>query len=204
MLNNLKIGILGGSFSPVHNGHIFLARYVKDECGLDEVIMIPTGIHPFKGACGMPEATHRLKMLELATEKEEGLSVSDIEVKSNEVSYTYVTLCKLREKYGKDCRIYFIVGTDELLELDRWYKAESLMKEFSFIVGIRPGYGKDIIESKIPDLNKRFGADINVINLPAPDVSSTQVREAIAQNKDLSAMLPKQVNEYIKTNKLYR
>lgn len=204
MLSRLKIGILGGSFSPVHNGHIFLARFVRESCGLDKVIMIPTGIHPFKADMEMPGASHRLKMLELATEGEEGLEVSDIETKSPEISYTYVTLCKLREIYGKDSALYFIVGTDEILDLERWYEAEKLMKEFAFIVGIRPGYGMETVEKKIEDLKKRFGADINVINLPAPDVSSTEIREAISEKKDLCGLVPERVNEYIKANRLYQ
>lgn len=204
MLSKLKIGILGGSFSPVHNGHIFLAGYVRKNCGLDKVIMIPTGIHPFAEKKNLPEAAHRLSMLRLAVEGIEGLEVSDIEVKSPEVSYTYVTLCRLREIYGKDCSLYFIVGTDELLELERWYEAGRLLKEFSFIVGIRPGYSMEIVGEKIKELKKRFRADINIINLPAPDVSSTEVRDAIRKNGDLTGLVPKRVNEYIKANGLYK
>ena len=103
-----------------------------------------------------------------------------------------------------DSALYFIVGTDEILDLERWYEAEKLMKEFAFIVGIRPGYGMETVEKKIEDLKKRFGADINVINLPAPDVSSTEIREAISEKKDLCGLVPERVNEYIKANRLYQ
>ena len=81
---------------------------------------------------------------------------------------------------------------------------ERTLKEFAFIVGIRPGYGMETVEKKIEDLKKRFGADINVINLPAPDVSSTEIREAISEKKDLCGLVPERVNEYIKANRLYQ
>ncbi|MDO4481290.1 MAG: nicotinate (nicotinamide) nucleotide adenylyltransferase [Bacillota bacterium] len=200
----MKIGILGGSFSPVHNGHIFLAGYIRENCRLDKVIMIPNGIHPFAEKQNMPDAVHRLRMLELAVEGIEGIEVSDIEVRSPGVSYTYITLCRLRETFGKDCTLYFIIGTDELLELERWYEAGRLLKEFSFIVGIRPGYSMETVGEKINELKNRFGADIRIINLPAPDVSSTEIREAVGKNGDLTGLIPERVNEYIKANGLYK
>jgi len=204
-LSSKKIGVLGGSFSPVHNGHIFLAKYVKENCGLDKVLMIPTGVHPFecKRNKNIPDAEHRLNMLKLAVEGENGIEISDIELKSAEVSYTYVTLCKLREIYGEKCRIYFVIGTDELLDLEKWYEYEKLIKEFSFIVGIRPHYENSKVIDKARYLNERFGAHIEIIDLPAPDVSSTEVREAIAEKTDLAGLVPETVNEYIKLNNLY-
>ncbi len=196
---------MGGSFSPVHNGHIFLAKYVKENCGLDKVLMIPTGIHPFecKRSRNIPDAQHRLNMLNLAVKEEDGIEISDIELKSSDVSYTYVTLCKLREIYGGECRLYFVIGTDELLDLEKWYEYEKLIKEFSFIVGIRPHYENSKVFDKARLLNANFGADIRIIDLPAPDVSSTEVREAIAEKTDLAGLVPETVNEYIKLNNLY-
>lgn len=203
-LSKLKIGVLGGAFSPVHKGHLFLAKYVKEHCGLDKVIMIPTGRHPFKeGVLKLIDSEHRINMLEIATRDEEGIEVSDIEVKSPEVSYTYVTLCKLKKIYGNDCEISFITGTDELLSLERWYAADKLLKEFSFIVGIRPQYEMDKVADRVEFLSRDFGANINIVNLPAPDVSSTEVRKIMYAGEDLKALVPGPVIEYITDNKLY-
>lgn len=205
-LNKYRLGVMGGSYSPVHNGHVFLAEFVKENCRLDKLLIIPTGKHPFqyKQKRKMPEPEHRLKMLELAFENDEGIEVSDIEMRSSEVSYTYNTLCRLREIYGAEYKISFVFGTDELLSFHKWYEAENLMREFSFIVGIRPGYRLEEVESIIEDYRTRWNADIEVINLPAPDVSSTEVREAIATDADFSGMVPEKVWKYIKENGLYQ
>ncbi len=204
-MKNSRIGVLGGSFSPVHNGHIFLAKYVREHCDLDKVLMVPTGTHPFTHKQGkeIPSGEHRLKMLELALEEETAVEASDIEIRSPEISYTYNTLCRLREKYGRECRIFFIIGTDELMELDKWYEIEKMMKEFSFIVGIRPGYEIGLVKDKLRFYEEMWGADMMIINLPAPDVSSTDVRKAISGCRELTGMVPGVVCRYIKENKLY-
>lgn len=202
-MKNKRIGVLGGSFSPVHNGHLFLAKYVRENCSLDKVIMIPTGKHPFHKDTGSAQVHHRMNMLRLALETEEGIEVSDMEINSDAVSYTYVTLRRLQEEYGADCKLFFIVGTDEIMSLECWYEAEKLLKEFSFIVGVRPHYEMALVAQKIQIFHEKWDADIQVINLPAPDVSSSEIREAISRFGDLQGLVPDRVNEYIKENRLY-
>ena len=199
------IGVFGGSFNPVHNGHVFLAGYVREALKLEKVLMIPTGIHPFTTKRdNVPSGEHRLKMIELAIEGTPGVEASDIEIKKSEPSYTYVTLTELRALYGEEMPIHFIVGTDELMTLDKWYCADKIVSEFGLIVGIRPHFEKDIIMEKVREMEEEHSAKILLVDLPAPDVSSTEVREALSAGEDADGLISEKVLRYIRENGLYR
>lgn len=201
---NKRIGVLGGTFSPIHKGHIFLAEYVREHCGLEKVLLIPAGIPPHKQGMNILSGVHRLEMTRIAAEGKVGLEVSSMEIDSPEISYTYDTLCRLSEIYGEDWEILFITGTDELLGLHKWYQAKALLARFGFIVGVRPGYELDKLQQQVDALRREFGARIEIISLPAPDISASQVRKRLSEDLDAEGLLDERVVKYIEEKGLYR
>ena len=133
-----KIGILGGTFEPVHLGHIGLAQAALHELMLDEVLLMPANKQPFKKNKHVEDASKRLRMIELATSNCERIGVTDIELQSEGLSYTYDTMIKFMKIYP-DTEIFFILGSDSLLRIESWYKGKELLKLCSFAVGLRPG-----------------------------------------------------------------
>lgn len=201
---NKRLGVLGGTFSPIHKGHIFLAEYVRKHCGLEKVLLIPAGIPPHKLGMNILSGEHRLKMTQIAAEGKPGLEVSSIEIDSPEISYTFDTLTRLQEIYGADWEIFFITGTDELLGLHTWYRAKDLLARFGFIVGVRPGYEMDKVQKHMVELQEEFGAKIEIISLPAPNISASQVRELLGKGLGTSELLDEKVLSYIEEKGLYR
>lgn len=211
----VRIGVLGGSFNPIHIGHTFLAEYAADHCGLEKVVLIPTGKHAFDSKSGMTPAGDRMAMVELAIKGKTVLEVSDIEVRNPEKSYTYNTLRLLKDEYPEGSEICFITGSDEILEMERWYEWESLLREFPFIIGVRPGVDLTDAAAAIENYNKNYGANINLLaDIPAPDVSSTEVRAFLRYvyetgdrkeaAEDETLPLERSVLEYILEHDLYR
>lgn len=210
-----RIGVLGGSFNPIHKGHTFLAEYAAKHCGLEKVILIPTGKHAFDSKSGMTPAKDRMAMAELAVKGKDCLEVSDIEVRNPEKSYTYNTLRQLKNEVFKGAEICFITGSDEILEIERWYEWESLLKEFAFVIGVRPGVDLTDAKEAIRNYNENYGADIVLLaDIPAPDVSSTEVRaflkyvyetgESPEVYEDETLPLERSVLEYILELDLYK
>ena len=138
-----RIGILGGTFDPVHYGHIALAEDAVREANLDEVVMIPARIQPFKQDREYASGEDRFNMLALAAGKNDHVTVSRYELEQEGVSYTYLTLRHMQEFYGEDTRLFFITGTDSFLKIDTWRNAPELLTKYSYIIGTRPGYRQD-------------------------------------------------------------
>lgn len=184
-----KIGFLGGTYDPIHNGHIEIAHIAAEVAGLDEVIIMPAGLPPHKEGDYEQNGIHRLNMVRLATEGEEKISVSDYEMKKEGKSYSYLTMEHFKEVY-KDCELYFILGDEAYCQLDRWKHPERLRKAVDFIVINREGLPlpKDVIS-----------ADIKPI-----EISSTMIRGLIKNGKSAEKYLSPKVWEYIKENDLYR
>lgn len=216
----IKIGLFGGSFDPVHNGHISLAVDAKKMAGLDEVIFIPTYVQPFKQDSKAADCNHRLNMLNDAIKHEECISVSDYELNCPGVSYTYKTLRYFAEKYGRNAEIYFICGTDSFLKIEKWRNAEEILTEYSYIIGTRPGYKTDELSQVIDSVRKKFHTNVLKIDNKLVDVSSSEVRKCVKdiavkngiKAKDpqadppenrLRRMVPECVENYIRKNGLY-
>ncbi len=194
----MKIGILGGSFSPPHKGHLHAAVAAREALQLDKLILIPAGDPPHKSLPeGTPNAEHRLNMARCAAESC-GAEVSDIEIRRKGKSYTALTLSELKERHLKD-KLYFIMGTDMLLTLDTWYKPEVIF-ECAAIVAVARNEG-DIakIEEKAKILAP-MGAEVEIIRVEAFPASSTEIRENIMEKRHL---LPDSVFEYILRENLY-
>lgn len=199
-----RIGVLGGTFSPIHRGHIFLARYALTHCNLEKVILIPAGRPPHKQGIPIVSGEHRLAMTKLAAQDIPGLEVSDVEIRRPSVSYTYDTLCDLQKSLGKEYEILFITGTDELLGFEHWYKSRALFERFGFIVGIRPGFERQRIQDKIDFLTGDFKARIELLDLPAPDISASQIRKYLQEDLPIQELLDEKVIRYIEEKGLYR
>ena len=185
-----RIGIYGGTFSPVHSGHIRAANCFLDCVGLDRLYMVPTALPPHKAAVDGASDADRLEMLRLAIANDRGgkLEVSDWEISRRGKSYTIYTL----EHFTKPEReLYMLVGTDMFLTLDRWYRAADIFRLDAVIDECRRRYAED------------FGARIVVIDRAPFEVSSTELRRRISSGDSLEGLIPDPVAGYIKKNRLY-
>ena len=198
-----RIGIFGGTFDPVHNGHINLAEDAIREAQLDEVVMIPARIQPFKQDVKTASGEERLHMLKLAAEGNGRLSVSDFELLQESVSYTYLTMRHMQKEYP-DAKLYFITGTDSMLKLDTWKNAPELLTGYSYIVGTRPGYRQDELEETMARLRCEYGTEIINLSQTQLNISATEVRQRLAAGEAVSGLIPEAVERYIEEHGLYR
>jgi nicotinate-nucleotide adenylyltransferase len=200
-----RLAVFGGSFDPIHQGHMFIAGEILRQDRADEVIFIPAHRPPHKLDRIMSPTHHRLAMLQAAIETYDSFSLSDIELQqSGAPSYTINTLETLRRIYN-DSEILFIMGLDSLVELDSWYRASELVSRNEFIIFPRP----DIEFPSRLKLQDKFGARNakklidSILPIPGMPISSTMVRDAAAAGKSLAGLAPTAVERYIRENKLY-
>ena len=205
----MKIGIFGGSFDPVHAGHIALARSAIESGKVDKVLFVPAAHQPFKPDRQPADGKDRIRMIEKAIEGTEGLGVSDYELSRPDfVSYTIDTLRAMQEKYGETNEICFILGADSFLKIHTWKRAEELIASFPLIVGVRPGYGeKELLEQK-KFLEENFRANVTFLDNPAIDISSTEIRACAALlsksgNSEMPDEIPEEIGEYLIAQGLY-
>lgn len=197
-----KYGIFGGSFNPIHYGHLMICEYIKEEMGLDKVIFIPTGNPPHKDL-GV-SAEDRYEMVKLAISPNPDFEISDIETTRVNLSYTVDTIRELKKIY-KEEKLYFLIGLDSLFQLKTWKKIGDLSQEIEFVVALRPGYiDKEEINREIDFLRENFGTRINLIKTPLYEISSTDLRERIHEGKSLRYLIPKKVLNYIEESGFYK
>lgn len=197
-----KYGIFGGSFNPIHYGHLMICEYIKEEMGLDKVIFIPTGNPPHK-EIGV-SAEDRYEMVRLAISPNPDFEISDIETTRVNLSYTVDTIRELKKIY-KEEKLYFLIGLDSLFQLKTWKKIGDLSQEIEFVVALRPGYiNKEEINREIDFLRENFGTKINLIKTPLYEISSTDLRERIHEGKSLRYLIPKKVLDYIEESGFYK
>ena len=199
----MKTGIFGGTFNPVHKGHIMLAEYCMESVGLDRIIMIPTAVPPHKISNNLASENDRLNMCKLACRGKENFFVSDIEIKRQGKSYTYETLTQLKEIYPDD-HLYTIMGADMFLTLDRWKNPEIIFEKSSIITIPRDEENKHELENFYNKVLKAMGASSVILPNPVMSVSSTFIRENLDNFNLISDMLDKGVYDYIIKNNLYR
>lgn len=195
-----KVGILGGTFDPVHNGHMLIARAAMEQYELCEVLLMTGGNPPHKRQTGVTPARLRHEMVKLAASGESGLIPFDYEVDKETYSYTYETMTELNEKYP-DTEWYFIIGEDSLKDIVKWYKPEIIVKKCILLV--YPRGGSDFNEL-IDKRRKELAADIRKIDAPLFGISSTEIRNRVRDCKSIRYYVPDAVNEYITENKLYK
>jgi nicotinate-nucleotide adenylyltransferase len=185
----MKVGILGGSFNPIHNGHLQMANELLDKNIVDEVWFVPCGNHAFDKK--LIDGKKRIEMISLAIGQNLKMKVIDLEVKSKDKSYTARTISLLKKEF--DCDFYFTIGSDNLGELDRWYNFEYLKNNIKFIVISRPEF----------EIINKLGIKMEIVDM-YNTISSTKIRENLINKKTISGTVPKEVEEYILINNLYR
>ena len=204
MLNGqIRIGIYGGTFAPVHNGHLAAARAFIEQMQLDILYVIPTAIPPHKQIDGADDPKHRYRMCELAFFNEEKVFVSDMEIKRGGRSYTVDTL---RELSGPDRRLFLLVGTDMMLTLDTWRESEEIFKLCYPIYARRE---KDpIVESRIVAKNNeylaKYGKIVRRLMIDTVELASTDIRTLVEQGKPYRHLVPGSVADYIEKHGLYQ
>ncbi|MDO4545378.1 MAG: nicotinate-nucleotide adenylyltransferase [Bacillota bacterium] len=199
-----KTGILGGTFDPVHLGHLGLAGDAMEQVGLDEIILIPAKLQPFKLDKKITPGKDRLAMLRLATEDFPDFKVSDYEMTQEGVSYTYLTMRAMQQQEGPDAHLYFITGTDTFLKIETWKEATELLSSYSFIVGTRPGYRREELETCIERICCVYNTVVRNIDNVQLDISSTDIRKRLETGTSAEDLIPRKVERYIIDHGLYR
>ena len=198
----IRIGIYGGTFSPPHNGHIQAAKAFMEQMWLDFLYVIPAALPPHKEMDVAISAKDRLEMCRHAFAGIEGIYVSDMEIRRGGRSYTVDTL---RELSGEDRRLFLLCGTDMMLTLDQWRAPEEIFR-LSYPVYIRRDNDRSLdatLIAKIAEYNQKYGKVVRRIVTDPIELSSSQVREALANGRDISKMVPPAVKKYIADNHLY-
>ncbi len=197
-----NIAVFGGSFNPVHNGHIALAQKMRDKFSLEEIILIPTFQTPLKDNTPMVSPEHRLNMLRIAFKDIDYVSISDIEIERQGNSYTVDTLSEIVKKYPDD-KLHIIVGADAFMQLPLWRFPEIIFRLAKVLTIARDSVDYEMILNRAYEYENVYNAECGVIKDPVSDLSSTKVRNAIKAGKDTKQYLPKAVSEYIKEQKFY-
>lgn len=197
------LGVLGGSFDPVHLGHLTLASDALEQAGLDKVIFMPVHRQPFKLDTVLSPDEDRLAMLRDATADHPGFQVSDLEIRAGGISYTYRTLRKLREDYGLGQATALITGTDTFLKIHTWMNAAELLSENCIVVGNRPGYKEDALHAQADALAQAYGTQVRIINNRRLSISATEIRRRVREGLPIGDLVPPAVERYIAQHGLY-
>lgn len=198
-----KIGIMGGTFDPIHIGHLVAAEAVRLEYALDKVIFIPAGNPPHKQTSKVTPAMHRFVMTVMATYSNPNFLVSAIEIERRGPSYTIDTVTALKEQYGQETQIYFITGVDAAQDLKTWHHIDKLLDMCDFVAAARPGCSSTL-DSMINDFGLKGQQRIHRLATPELEISSTDIRERIRQGKSIKYIVPESVENYILKEGLYR
>ena len=196
----IKVGIMGGTFDPIHIGHLILAMEAINYKNLDEVWFIPTGNPNFKQDKNVTDKQKRFEMVKIATRDNKKFNVCDYEINKYGVTYSWETMKYLRENYDYD--FYFIMGEDSLISVETWENAEDFLKNTKILACIRRQEEMSKLDVKIDDLKSK-GYFVEKIPTSFIDISSTKIREKVQTNQDFRYFVPNQVFEYIERNKLY-
>ncbi len=196
----MKIGIFGGAFNPVHNGHVKLAVSYINSLKLDKLIVIPTANPPHKSSKDLIDGKDRLNMLNLAFKDVDKVEISDMEFKRQGKSYTADTIAELKKIY-RDAEFFLIIGADQFLSFDKWYKYDEILNEVTLCTAAREENMRDVLKDfskKLLKGNRCYIADFDPIV-----VSSSEIREKFKNNIDISFLIPKNVYNYIIEKGLY-
>lgn len=196
-----KIAIMGGTFNPIHNGHLVAAEVVRQEMDIDKVIFIPTGTPPHKSSNPFYNE-HRYLMTVLATVTNPHFTVSRIELDRDGMTYAIDTVRELKETF-LDCDLYYITGADAIAQILTWKEPEELLSLCEFVAVTRPGYNKSALVSTIDNLKDNYKGKITNIEIPALSISSTDIRNRVFAGKTIKYLVPESVEEYILKTSLY-
>ena len=220
----MRIGLLGGSFNPIHNGHIHIATYVYQTLSLDQMIFIPTGDPPHKPPTSLAPAHHRLEMVRRAIKSYKNFTVDDQEVKSSTISYSVDTVTRLKNTFSSGTELNFIIGLDAFLDFPSWKQANHLLEMCHMTVCSRPGVSFTQLQSmkllpyiplaKLQNLDQNTstcleitlasGSPITFLSAPPRNVSASHIRKQIALKRPIGQWLPPSVESYIIEHQVYQ
>ena len=200
-----RIGLFGGSFNPVHTGHLILAEYAREETALDEILFVPARTPPHKPLQPLAPAEDRLEMLDLAIKGNSTFQSSDLELNRSGPSYTLQTVMELKKSKEEKEKLFLILGADSILDLPNWWRSKELIEEVEIIGLKRPGYSMEQLE----DLHSYFAEDTvrelreSLIEAPLLQISATEIRNRIINEKSIRYLVPDPVRDYIRENELF-
>jgi nicotinate-nucleotide adenylyltransferase len=197
----MRIGIFGGAFNPIHNGHLLLAEQAREQCELDEVWFVPTRIPPHKTADNLSSGPNRLEMIRLATAGMPAFKASSIELERNEVSWTIDTLTRLKEKQPAD-ELFFLIGADSLRDLPTWKEPENIASLATIVAVNRGPIGDDFYEA-LKSLPESIQSRIRLITIPGIDLSSTDIRQRVQARQSIRFQVPRPIEQYILEHGLF-
>ena len=195
-----RTGILGGTFDPIHCGHMIAARAAMEQYELDEVLLMTGGNPPHKSGGEVTPARMRHEMVKLAAAGEDGMIPFDHEVEKSEPTYTAHTMAELKASYP-DTEFYFIIGEDSLRDLIKWYKPEEIVK--LCVILVYPRGRATALNELVLERRRELNADIRIVDAPIVEIASTDLRERIAAGKSVRYFVPDRVLDYIKEKRLY-
>ena len=218
----MRLGVLGGTFNPIHNGHLAIARQTREALGLDRILFIPTNDPPHKPHQGLAPAKDRYEMVRLAIDSDPLFVISNIELRRSGTSYSIDTVRQLRHEYGPQTELFFLIGLDAFLEFPTWHMPDTLLTLCSFVVISRPGLSFQALstlpllpplsQQALLDLDRGVSSRLTVpmgthslicLRLPPSDVSASGIRSKFKQGLPTAKLLPPQVESYILQHHIY-
>ena len=195
-MNLARLGIYGGTFNPIHTGHLIIAQEIYDRLSLDRIVFIPSGRPPHKNDAAVTAPEHRHAMVTLATNSDPRFEVSDLELRRPGLSYTIETLRELRRHYGPESRFFFVIGADSLVEIDTWRSPDEVFACATVVVVPRPGV--DIDQAPLP-----WRERVTTVQSPMMAVSSTDIRHRVKSGRSIRYFVHPDVEHYIHKHRLY-
>ena len=200
-----RIGVLGGTFNPIHIGHLIMAEEVCKHHHLSRVIFIPAYIPPHKYVNNLTDAIHRYQMVKAAVNENDKFEISDLEIRREGKSYTIDTVQEILHHYGEDCEVFLIMGADSLNELELWKNIKKLSQLCHFVIVNRPGYSTDTSDKLAELIGNENILDIERlrIEIEPVGVSSTEIRKRLKDGIEIKGLVPECVEAYIEEYGLY-
>ncbi|MGI6216653.1 MAG: nicotinate-nucleotide adenylyltransferase, partial [Coriobacteriales bacterium] len=199
---SMRLGIMGGTFDPIHFGHLICAEQAREQFGLDYVVFMPTGNPAFKVGRKVSSAEDRYNMVVIATRKNPKFDVSRMEVDREGVTYTYDTLREFNEKTPPGTEIYFITGADAIISVLKWKNAREMLQMAHFIAATRPGYDYSDVREEI-ESDPEMASRVSFFEVPGLAISSTDLRRRVSEGKSITYLTPVSVAKYIRSHRLY-
>jgi nicotinate-nucleotide adenylyltransferase len=198
----VKVGVMGGTFDPIHNGHLAIAKVAREKLVLDKVIFVPAGQPWLKSQALISPAPDRLEMVRLAVKPYPGFSLSRVEIDRQGPSYSVDTVAELKASLGTDTRLFFLIGWDNVMQLPKWYQVARLLDLCDFVAMPRPGCPRPdlaVLEKDVPGITGK----VILLDSPQVDISATDIRERVAGGLSISPLVPPEVARYIREKRLY-
>ncbi len=198
-----KIGIMGGTFDPIHLAHLKMAKCALEQKHLDQIWFMPSKFPPHKKEKKVASEQIRSALVQLAIQQEEKFAFSDFELRYEETTYTASTLARLQAEYPK-LSFYFIMGGDSLFQMEQWYHPEKIMERAVILAGGRDGISNEALQEQAEYLSEKYGGTVELFSMPEMNISSSCIRRRLAEGKNVREYLPAQVYEYIMEHHCYQ